>query len=124
YFYFKDTLGTPDVLFTENDTNTERLYGQPNASPYVKDAFHNYIVRGQKDVVNPAQRGTKAAPHYSLEIGGGESTRIRLRLTDAKLAEPFGAEFDAVFDARKSEVDEFYATVIPATLTDDENDRR
>lgn len=117
YLYFD---ATPNVLFTENETNTERLYGQPNASPYVKDAFHNFVVNGKPDAVNPALRGTKAAPYYSLEIGGGASARVRLRFANTPLTDALGKEFDTVFDARKQEADEFYAAVIPATLTDDE----
>lgn len=117
YLYFD---ATQNILFTENETNTERLYGQPNASPYVKDAFHNYLVHDQRDAVNPAQRGAKAAPHYSLNIEGGKSARVRLRFTDTQLKDALGKEFDAVFAARKQEADEFYATVIPASLTDDE----
>jgi hypothetical protein len=61
--------GAPPLLFTENDTNTERLFGTPNASPYVKDAFHACVVHGNTDAVNPAQVGTKAAAHYRLEVG-------------------------------------------------------
>ena len=117
YLYFD---ATPNVLFTENETNTQRLYGTPNASPYVKDAFHNYVVHEQHDAVNPAQRGTKAAPCYSLQINGGESARVRLRFTNTQLKDALGKEFDNVFEVRKKEADEFYANVVPATLTDDE----
>lgn len=117
YLYFDDT---PSVLFTENETNTERLYGEPNASPYVKDAFHSYLIYGQSEAVNPAQRGTKAAPCYSLTLEGSASARIRLRFTDTQLRDALGKEFDTVFSARKQDADEFFATVIPASLTDDE----
>lgn len=117
YLYFENADA---VLFTENETNTARLYGTPNASPYVKDAFHEFVVHGRRDAVNPAHVGTKAAPYYSFNIGAGESARVRLRFTDTKLQDALGNEFDATFDARKREADEFYATVIPATLTDDE----
>ncbi|GIL15787.1 MAG: glucosidase [Chloroflexota bacterium] len=117
YLYFD---ATPNVLFTENATNTERLYGAPNASPYVKDAFHDYIVRGKLAAVNPAQHGTKAAPRYALKINGGASARIRLRFTNNARADALDKDFDATLAARKQEADDFYATVIPATLTADE----
>ena len=117
YLFFQNT---PEVLFTENDTNTARLYGEPNAPPYVKDAYHEYVIQQRRDAVNPAQRGTKAAPHYTFSIGAGESARVRLRLTDAKLTDPLGADFDANLSARQREADAFYAQVIPATLSDDE----
>jgi hypothetical protein len=91
--------GPPALLFTENETNNERLYGKPNASPYVKDAFHAFVVQGRKDAVNPAQAGTKTAAHYQLEVNAGDSVVVRLRLTDAEaLADPFGA-FEKTFEA-------------------------
>jgi hypothetical protein len=71
--------GTPELLFTENETNNYRLWGQPNASPYVKDAFHEYVIGGKKDAVNPAKVGTKAAAHYVLDIPAGGSKAVRLR---------------------------------------------
>ena len=68
--------GAPELLFTENESNAQRLWGQPNASPYVKDAFHQYIISGRSEAVNPAKTGTKAAAHYVLEVpGGGSKTR-------------------------------------------------
>ena len=73
--------GAPPLLFTENDTNTERLFDLPNASPYVKDAFHAFVVQGNTDAVNPAKVGTKAAAHYRLEVGAGQSAAVRLCLT-------------------------------------------
>ena len=80
--------GAPPLLFTENDTNTERLFDTPNASPYVKDAFHAFVVHGKTDAVNPAEAGTKAAAHYRLEVGAGQSVAVRLCLTDAPQATP------------------------------------
>lgn len=118
--YFDTLPEENQVLFTENETNTDRLYNEPNASPYVKDAFHEYVIHGGRDSVNPAQIGTKSAPHYTFNLGAGESARVRLRLTDSKTKDPLGAEFDAVFDARRREADEFYATFIPVNLSDDE----
>src|SRR3954454_1812701 len=82
--------GSPELLFTENETNATRLWGQPNAtSPYVKDAFHDYVVSGKHDAVNPAQRGTKAAAHYCLEVPAGGSKVVRLRLTTKPAGDSF-----------------------------------
>ncbi len=72
--------GAPELLFTENESNASRLWGQPNASPYVKDAFHAYVISGNREAVNPAKTGTKAAAHYVLEVPGGGSQTVRLRL--------------------------------------------
>jgi Mannosylglycerate hydrolase MGH1-like glycoside hydrolase domain len=119
----------PELLFTENDTNTERLFGRPNKSPYVKDAFHHHVIHRRLDAVNPAKTGTKAAAHYMLTIAGGESQVVRLRLSDAVAggaltpkghAAQFGAGFDRVMAARKKEADEFYESVIPASLSADQ----
>jgi hypothetical protein len=109
--------GADEILFTENETNTERLFGAPNRTPYVKDAIDNYLVHGRRDAVNPERTGTKASAHYPLTVGGGESQTIRLRLHDAASAEPFGAGFGAVMKARRKEADEFYATVIPQSFS-------
>jgi hypothetical protein len=112
--------GDPELLFTENETNHDRLYGTENGHPYVKDAFHEYVVHGRKDAVNPAKAGTKAAAHYTLQVPAGGSAVVRLRLTDGEPAgTPFGGEFDRIFADRIREADEFYATVIPARLSDD-----
>ena len=67
--------GAPELLFTENESNAQRLWNQPNASPYVKDAFHAYVISGQRDAVNPARTGTKAAAHYACNVPGGGSRR-------------------------------------------------
>ena len=121
--YRLDCEGAPALLFTENDTNTERLYGVPNPRPYVKDGFHEYVVHGRADAVNPAGEGTKAAAHYRLTIGPGETAVVRLRL--AREGEPGGADrplddrFDRLVALRREEADAFYATVIPAKLSDD-----
>ncbi|MGO8688787.1 MAG: MGH1-like glycoside hydrolase domain-containing protein [Thermoguttaceae bacterium] len=109
-------------LFTDNLTNTERLYGAANASPYVKDAFDRYVVEGEAAAVNPRHFGTKAAAHYRLEIAAGAEVQVRLRLwaeTEAP-AEPFGDGFQQVLAARRQESDEFYAQVIPAELGPEE----
>jgi hypothetical protein len=112
--------GQPDLLFTENESNLARLYGVPNASPYVKDAINDYLVEGRKDAVNTARVGTKAAAQYRLDLAPGAAVTVRLRLTNTPLAgPPFGRDFEAVFAQRIREADEFYATVIPASLSDD-----
>src|SRR5262249_15173311 len=72
----------PELLFTENNTNTQRLFNFPNSSPYVKDSFNEYIVHGNQQVVNPEQRGTKAAANYKLTIASGATATIRLRLAN------------------------------------------
>ncbi|HUL04099.1 MAG TPA: hypothetical protein VLV16_12820 [Gemmatimonadales bacterium] len=110
--------GAVELLFTENETNTERLVHVPNRTPYVKDAIHNYLVHGVKAAVNPDRTGTKAAAHYTLSVPGNASATVRLRLSDAAPAAsgPFGSAFDAVFASRRKEADEFYANVIPSSL--------
>jgi Mannosylglycerate hydrolase MGH1-like glycoside hydrolase domain len=113
--------GAPALLFTENETNDERIFGTPNACPYVKDAFDAWVVRGQQDAVNPACVGTRAAAHYRFEVGPGESAVVRLRLTDAapqRLADPFGG-FAETIAIRTREADEFYRSVTPASASED-----
>jgi hypothetical protein len=111
-----------ELLFTENETNSERLFQTPNPSPFVKDAFHEYVVRGRGEAVNPLLRGTKAAARRRFSIPPGGSVRVRLRLTDAAWTDgdPLGSEFDSTLTLRKSEADAFYAAVIPETLSADE----
>ena len=121
--------GSPELLFTENETNTQKLFNAPSALPYVKDAFHEYIVDRNQEAVNREQTGTKAAAHYALTIGAGESATIRLRLTEDRGSNPtgtegsvnqdkiFGQEFDQVFAIRQQEADDFYSTVIPRDLS-------
>ena len=113
---------SPALLFTENETNAERLFGAPNCSPWVKDAINDYLVQGRVDAVNPAQRGTKVAAHYQVTVEAGKSAVIRLRLSPGDVAAlprgPFG-DFDAVVDARRREADEFYASITPSSVTPD-----
>ena len=101
--------GAPELLFTENESNAGRLWGQPNASPYVKDAFHAYIISGQGEAVNPAKAGTKAAAHYVLDVPGGGSKTVRLRLAAAKTKDAFSG-FEKIFKSRIADADEFYQT--------------
>jgi hypothetical protein len=112
----------PRWLFTENETNVERLFGAPNAQPYVKDGFNEYVVNGRHDAVSPAGRGTKAAAYYVLELAPAETVTVRLRLThvDARAGDPFGREFDRSFATRIREADAFYAARIPEAATADE----
>jgi hypothetical protein len=112
------------LLFTENETNTERLVKVPNRTPYVKDGIHNYLVHGRGEAVNPEQTGTKTAAHYRLEVKPGAATTVRLRLSDSQSPEqksggPFGKAFDALLAARRKEADEFYGSVIPSSLSED-----
>jgi hypothetical protein len=111
---------SPELLFTENETNARRLYGVESRTPYVKDGINDYIVHRAKDAVNPEKRGTKVAAHYDLKVGAGETVVTRLRLTDADISAPQAFQgFDAVFAQRLGEADEFYATVIPDNLSSD-----
>ncbi|HYV36970.1 MAG TPA: glucosidase, partial [Gemmataceae bacterium] len=122
--------GDSTLLFTENETNTQRVFGVPNRSPYVKDSIHNYVVHGQTEAVNPEQKGTKASAQYRVTVKPGESQVIRLRLSDRAPAvfaqgngqgsTPFGAHFAEVFGQRRKEADEFYKEVIPASLNADQ----
>ena len=114
--------GNLSWLFTENETNNERLFHRPNASPYVKDAINNYIVHEQIEAVNPKKTGTKTAADYSFAVPAGGSQTIRLRLTprNMTIGEAFGSRFEAVLRARLREADEFYDKVIPPKLTPDE----
>jgi hypothetical protein len=114
---------SPELLFTENETNKKRLFGAENDSAYVKDGFHDYVINGDTKAVNPDGYGTKAAAHYKLDVGAGESVVIRLRLTDGDpCANParnaFNA-FDEVLAARKRESDEFYQGIVPQHLSAD-----
>ncbi len=112
--------GAPELLFTENETNAERLWGQPNASPFVKDAFHRYVVNGETGAVNPRKLGTKAAAHCVLEVPAGGSEVVRLRLAAAPPVPAFGRGFDATVAARLADADDFYEKVVPPALTADE----
>ena len=110
------------LLFTENETNSERIFNVANGSHYVKDGINNYIVHGQLAAVNPSKTGTKACANYELTVPGGGVQVVELRLTDRVWPSPayaFGSEFDGVFTNRLREADEFYANIIPARLSDD-----
>ncbi|KST66880.1 MGH1-like glycoside hydrolase domain-containing protein [Mastigocoleus testarum] len=107
------------LLFTENESNTELLFGQKNVSPYVKDGINNYVVKGDKNAVNPDNIGTKFTAHYQLSIPPGESRSIELRLCNFdSLQNPF-AEFEDIFEQRKQEANEFYHWINPHEISED-----
>jgi hypothetical protein len=120
--------GNVPLLFTENETNTQRIFGVPNRLPYVKDGINNYVVQGWQDAVNPEQAGTKAAPYFRHTIDPGGQFVVRLRLTDVKPTDldgayggdgPFGGHSDEVLRIREQEADEFYAAITPPALDTD-----
>ena len=137
--------GAPEMLFTENETNFQRVFNFPNATPYVKDSFHDFLVHGARGAVNPAQTGTKCAAHYRARIAPGASVTLRLRLTNndphtdglqapaqtgassvnsdparhAQAANPFGEEFEKTFDLRREEADQFYSHRFPQERSGD-----
>jgi len=141
------STGAEQLLFTENETNLEKVFKAKNRIPYVKDGFHEYLIRGNKDAVNPAQSGTKVAAHYPFELGPGESQTIKLRLTDmdplggmdenssrvgtsaapgerglpqgAPGTNDFAEGFDRVFGDRIRDANEFYDSRIPKHLSPD-----
>ena len=119
--YYLYCQGDTPLLFTENETNSERIFHTPNASKYVKDGINNYVVNQELDKVNPEQKGTKAAAHYNLtiEADADKPQVIWLRLTDVAPdqlpdANPFGSDFKEVFDKRKEETDAFYQAITPS----------
>ena len=115
--------GEVPLLFTENETNHERLFsGQKNESPYVKDGINDCVVQGNQGAVNPEKQGTKVAAHYQVNVGAGQTKVIRLRLSKAspdQKGEPFGKQFDEVFADRLREADEFYKSVTPPSVSED-----
>jgi hypothetical protein len=114
--------GDASLLFTENETNNERLFGTANVSPYVKDAINDYIVHGKQEAVNPEHKGTKVAAHYQVKVGVGQTTPIRLRFSDlasAAIGDPFSG-FAETIQTRRREADEFYRVVTPEGVNEDE----
>jgi hypothetical protein len=113
YLYYENATA---LLFTENETNTDRLFNIKNASPYVKDGINDYLVEQKRTAVNPAQEGTKASIHYQVELQGQEEITICLRLSSHDhISLPFNEDFNTIFNKRQQEADEFYARVIPAS---------
>ena len=120
-----DNTPAPRQLFTENETNFVRLFGTPNPGAFVKDAFHDYVVHGREDAINPARTGTKGAFDYALEIPAGGRHVVRLRLHRLDGEEPtllFGPGFDRLFAVRIEELDTFYASRMPSGLSPEEHD--
>jgi len=121
--YYLYAEGAPPLLFTENETNREQLWGQPNPQPYVKDAFHRYVIYGRTEAINPAHTGTRSAAHYVRAIAPGATASIRLRLTTTapgqKNFRPFGADYARVLTERQAEADAFYAALTPPALDAD-----
>ena len=115
--------GEVPLLFTENETNHERLFpGQRNESRHVKDGINDSVVQGRRDAVNPGKEGTKVAAHYQLNIGAGQTKVIRLRLSSASpdhKGDRFGKDFDKLFDERLREADEFYKSITPPSVNED-----
>ncbi len=121
--------GDAPFLFTENETNTQRIFGVPNRSTYVKDGINDFVVQGRAGAVNPEKTGTKVSAHHRITVKPGESRVIRLRLSDVAPAAlvrvngaegtPFGDAFDSVMEARLRDADEFYKTVIPDSIGSD-----
>ena len=115
--------GDVPLLFTENETNHERLFGQPNESPFVKDGINDCVVQRRQEAVNPGKEGTKVAAHYQVTVGAGKTELIRLRLSNGsldQLGKPFGKEFDQAFAERFREADEFYQSVTPPSASEDQ----
>ena len=110
----------PELIFTDNETNRQKLYGVPNPHPYVKDTFHDYVVEGKQEATHPAQVGTKTAALFHLDVLPGETIILNLRICsesdfenlDVSSDHRCGADFDATFAIRLKEADEFYEEVL------------
>jgi hypothetical protein len=112
--------GGPELLFTENETNEERIFGTSSDRIYYKDAFHNYLIGNHKGAVNPAATGTKACAHYRIEVGAREARVLRLRLTVGSASDSFPSGFENMMALRQKEADEFYHELIPGSMSADE----
>lgn len=121
HFYFQQSC---KLLFTENETNTEKLYGVPNDSPFVKDAFHTAVIRGDYDIFENKREGTKFSPLYEEDIEGGANAVIKLRLSKIEITDPFSNGFDEIFTQRITETDEFYKLLTKAIDEDEKNIQR
>ena len=117
--YYLVAQGAHELLFTNNETNEERLLGRSNPTRYVKDGINDYVVQGRYDAVNPEQSGTKAAVRYELDLDPGERAVLRLCLGPARSGERFKT-FDEIISSRRDEADEFYASLTPPGLSDDD----
>src|ERR1017187_96883 len=118
FLYFKEDA---DTLFTENETNFERLYNTANRTEFVKDAFHEAIISGKNyDKLASKNDGTKFSPVYKLEIEPGQSRLLFLRLANSQTDDAFPDKFEEIFESRKKEADEFYEAISPPNCTDDQ----
>src|SRR5882724_6550144 len=114
--------GDAELLFTENETNNERVFGTKSASPFVKDGINNFVVNGKRDAVNPQRTGTKSSAHYQISVGAGQTATIRLRLSDlapTAIGDPF-KNFAESIQTRQREADEFYRAITPERVSKDE----
>jgi Glycosyl hydrolase family 63 C-terminal domain len=115
YFYFQQA---DDLLFTENETNTMKVADVPNITPFVKDAFHDAIIKGENlDLLRKKKSGTKFSPVYKYIIDGGGSKTIYLRLSNKIMDNPFSSGASNIFIQRKEEADAFYASVLPKNIS-------
>ena len=115
--------GNVPLLFTENETNHQKLFQTENESPFAKDGINDFVVDGNQGAVNPENQGTKVSPHYKMSIGAGQSSVIRLRLTATSSptkTDAFGKDFDKVFEDRLQEANAFYKEAIPPSVSEDE----
>jgi hypothetical protein len=119
--YFLHCEGRPVLLFTENETNNQRLFGTGNPTPYVKDGINDCVIGDRQNADNPNNTGTKVAAHYQLRVGAGATAIIRLRLGNSApgAAEPFGTGFAQILEARRREADEFYRSITPPGVGED-----
>jgi hypothetical protein len=114
--------GDAPLLFTENETNNERIFGTSDAGPYVKDAINEYVLHRKQNVVNPENRGTKASANYQVSVGAGQTSAIRLRLSPMPpnaIGDPF-ITFAETMQTRQREADEFYRAITPERVSEDE----
>jgi hypothetical protein len=122
--YFLSCDRDSEILFTENETNDQRIFGRPNLTPHVKDGINEFVVNGRKEAVNPDRMGTKAAPHIRLAVIPGTTAVVRLRLSSGGPSSPggdgFGARFEEVFQSRMTEADKFYRAITPPGAGEDE----
>ncbi|HEY2123167.1 MAG TPA: hypothetical protein VGH07_06215 [Chthoniobacterales bacterium] len=112
---------TDEFLFTENETNSQRLFGLENSTPYVKDSFHTYIISGDESATNPESNGTKVAPVYRLALGPKQTGAILLRLVSVKEWDGKPQADPAIFDTRLSETDDFYKDLLGGLDEDRKN---
>ncbi len=124
--YYLYCEGAVPLLFTENETNNQRLFGSSNSTKYVKDGINNFVVNNDNASVNPEKMGTKASADYHFAIGGGETKTVRLRLSNIppetimQKGNLFGNNFDEAMDSHKREADQFYDSISPTSLNEDE----